>query len=272
MHAVGTSRGNIARTLWIALLVSWVLVIALSDWTGEGTRAWFKSQAILSVAGVIIGFIILSWQLQWQHEHTLDANRRQSQDRLKVELFTKIAERIEATAGPVAEVSTLPTAFVGELTIRERASLDRATVPKSQFFGQLDKAYQETSRTVIALMSILETHAIVMPEFAVFREALRDALQSVTVGVNDFRQAAWQFAGSDTLPVLRWPPTDEESKALSGLASDSQWAAVKLTGIVSDLRGEAQNALLGGLFPGRRVPPRVPADPSVKVTTVTSGR
>ncbi len=264
------TKGNLARSLWVVALVAGVGDLVWLDLDGRGFRSWFAPQPILSLVTLIVGFIVLSWQLERQHDNAVEANRRQSQDRLKLELYNKIAERIEATSVPLMEVALLPTTFVGELAVRRSASADRKTVPKSKYFWQLEEKHEAASRSITALMSILETHTIVMPEFASFRERLAEALRAVNVAVNDFRQAAFQFAGSPNMAPIRWPPSDDESTMLSQLAASAEWAGVSLTGVVSDLRVEAQNYLLGGLFPGREVPPRVPGDPSVKVTTLPS--
>jgi hypothetical protein len=155
---------------------------------------------------------------------------------------------IEATAVPLRELTITPTAFVGELALRESASADRRHVPPSKYFPKLHGALEEVERTTTALMSILETYAIVNPEFATFRSRLGECLRHATVAVNDFRELAWQFAGSENLSVIRWPPTDKESKTLSRLASSAESSARSLKTTVSDLCVTAQNYHLGTLF------------------------
>jgi hypothetical protein len=240
------THGDWARALILAVVVCGVTALAWPD--RHDLKAWRTPQTVLSIAGLVVGFVIVSWQLKRQHWNTLDNNIRVAQDRLKAELYEKIAERIEATAVPLRELTITPTAFVGELALRESASADRRHVPPSKYFPKLHGALEEVERTTTALMSIMETYAIVNPEFATFRSRLGECLRHATVAVNDFRELAWQFAGSENLSVIRWPPTDKESKTLSRLASSAESSARSLKTTVSDLCVTAQNYHLGTLF------------------------
>ena len=191
-----------------------------------------------------------------------------SPTRLKLDLYDKIAERIEATSTPLSEVGELPTAFMGELIVRLSIWSSNSTVIlKSNYFPQLRALQATASRSIIALMSALETYAIVMPKFFVFRQRLADALRMLSVAVGNFHQAALEFAGSESAGPIRWPPTSADSQILDGLAKSAMQASFGALAVVSDLRVEAQNYLLGELF-GRKVPPRVPSDPTITVTTI----
>jgi hypothetical protein len=55
------------------------------------------------------------------------------------------------------------------------------------------------------------------------------------------------------------------------MATITMKTTVNLTSLIWDLRVAAQNYLLGGLFPDRRVPERNPDDPSVKVIRLPKG-
>jgi len=211
----------------------------------------------MTLYGLFIGFVVVSWQLA-----------RQTQDRLKVDLYDKLAERIEATTLPLVELGGLPTAFVGELTIRASIWAAHGNIATSTYFNQVQPQLHAASRSVLSLTSLLETYAIVMPEFSIFRRRLHEELQFTTVATNDFAQAAFQFAGSDNAGPIRWPPSKEETDLISSLATAVMNSSFSLSAVVSDLRVEAQNYLLSDTFGGRRLPARVPADPSMKVTTI----
>jgi hypothetical protein len=257
------TKGIWARLLWVILIGLWVFDLAWFDLSPVRLRQWLAPQPVLSLAGLVVGFIVLSWQLERQHNNALEANRRQSQDRLKVDLYTEIAERIEATGTPLVEIGGLPTAFVGELIVR--GAFERGQVPRSNYFPHLRAKQNAAFHSILSLMWILETHEIVMPEFAVFRQRLAQGNNTISVALNDFAAAALQFSGP---APLRWPPTDDERKTLSSLADSASRATFALSAVVWDLRVEAQNHLLGGLFPSRRVPARTPGDPSERVTTI----
>ncbi|MGH7490077.1 MAG: hypothetical protein ACREMY_31390 [bacterium] len=215
---------------------------------------WLAPQPILSAATLILGFILLVWQLGVQHRNTLEANRRQGQDRLKLDIYKEIAERIEGTRAPLTEFGMVPTGFVGELTLRQTSGI------ASHYQSQLRRLPKETSDSVVALMATLESYEIAMPGFAVFRTELSDSLRQAQAAYGDFVRLAAPLAESHTHPIT----TGNESE-LSRLATITMRATVDLTSVIWDLRVAAQNYLLGGLFPDRRVPERNPEDPSVRV-------
>ena len=177
-----------------------------------------------------------------QHENAMAANSRQAQDRLKMELYNKIADRIEAANSPLVAVSTLPTSLVGELAWRSQVWSDTGRIPDSVRLLELRVEYRATSRSIIQLMSVLETHAVVMPDFSVFRDLLSNVHQRITRAFGDFSLAASEFAGSATEGPIRWPPSGESTRILSGLAASAQAAGLDAIAAVWDLRVEAQNS------------------------------
>ena len=253
------TKPGLARLGGILAVGVAIIFFAWFDFSEAGLASWLAPQVVLSLAGLTIGFIILSWQLQRQHGNSLEANRRQSQDRLKVELYHEIARRIEATAAPLTDSSLTPTGFVGHVTIfRDKPAHSRYT------FSELQAIKQCLSSSVLGLTSTLEVYEIVMPQFKIVRQRLWEAFREATAAFDDFALLAGRFVGADgTLPAAR--PTDEELLELSQLAETAQVAGIALTAVVHDLRVEAQNHLLGSIFTNR-APRRAPSDPSVQVT------
>lgn len=254
--------GHAVRVVVVMVVTSAVALLVWLDLGAVGSRSWLRAEPILSAAALVIGFVLISWQLDRQHANTLEANRREAQDKLRLDIYSVIAARIEATNVPLTHVGMLPTAFVGELTIREQTG-----AASSHTFDDFQRASMAASSSVIALMAVLELYEIVIPEFAIFREKIAAAWRSVSVASGDFLH----LAGSHLGPFPGEPPS-EHVRELSRLASVTQAASIAASGVVWDLRVEAQNYLLGGLFPGRRVPPRTPGDPTVRVTTLGAGR
>jgi hypothetical protein len=161
----------------------------------------------------------------------------------------------------------LPTSFVGELAWRSQVWSDTGRIPDSVRSSELRVEYAATARSIIQLMSVLETHAVVMPDFSVLRDLLSSVHQRVTRAFGDFSLAASEFAGSATEGPIRWPPSAESTRILSGRAASAQAAGLDAIAAVWDLRVEAQNYLLGDLF-GRNVPPREPNDSTSVVTRI----
>jgi hypothetical protein len=256
--------GNWARLLWIICIASWVFDLAWFDLSPARLRPWLLPQHVLSLAGLVVGFIVLSWQLERQHRNSLDANRRQSQDRLKVDIYNEIAKRLEAASAPLVDASMTPTAVVGELVIRLQNQMRSRHRPASLLALSTD-----ANRAVTSLAAILETYEFVMPEFLLFRRKLAHAAQGLRVALGDFVPLAIPYVavGTDGAP-LRWPPTQLEMDEMSRLAGIARRAGADVSAVLYDLRIDAQNYLLGNLF-GRQLPKRAPTDPSVEVTSIT---
>ena len=166
---------DILRILIVLLLIAFLYVIY---WYTSGTlQQWLEPAPVLSVIGLIIGFILLSWQLDRQNLNTMEANRRQAQDKLRLEIYEEIAQRIEVAGKPIAELCNVPALFLVHLQqFRIRAHNE---VPRSQYsFSYFSDLHNKVSDSVISLMFILEAYEIVMPEFSAFRERLSRELLS----------------------------------------------------------------------------------------------
>lgn len=198
---------------------------------------------------MILGFLLLNWQLGKQHTNTTEANRRQGQDRLKLDIFKEITERIETTNVCVSELGIVPTGFVGELILRRKSGVE------SRFTEQLRGVPTKATESIIRLMATVENYKIVLPEVEVFIRALSESLRRSQVAFGDFVRVAAPLARQYTQPMVI-----ENEDELSPLANTTMESSIILMGVIADLRVAAQNYLLGGLFPNERVPERAPLD------------
>jgi len=235
---------GMALVLWAVLVLAIVADIVWFTRRPDGIRPWLAPQPILSAAALILGFILLTWQLETQHRNTLEATRKQAQDRLKLDIFKEIAERIEATSVPLTELREVPTAFLGELVLRTRSRV------ASHYQSALQTVSKEASDSVVMLMSIMETYEIAMPEFKAFRRQLADSLRQSQLAFGDFAFLAFPLALPHTNPIV--VENEDELSRLAGITERATW---DLTILIVDLRVTAQTYLLGGLFPDHRVPP-----------------
>lgn len=271
-----TKTPNFSRLLLLILLLLFLPTVIFYDLsTGGGLKSWLAPQPIFAVVAIIVGFIALGWQLDKQHANTLDANRRQERDRLRLHIYQTLAERIEATNVPLAEVTNLPATFLSELRLRSEttAAVGRSPIRRSEYsFRLFQQALKKGHDAVISLMAILELYEIAMPEFIVFRQRFAEYLASLRSDFDKFTKEASWFLESGELGPIKWPPIAADFELLEQLGRRVMGTSVDLTGCIWDLRVETQNYLLGGLFPDRRVPPRTPGDPSVVVTSVQTGR
>ncbi len=262
------SHPTLQKFIFVLGILLFCSLLYLANWATSGKfDKWFDPTPILSLVGFIVGFSVISWQLEQQHRNTLEANRRQAQNKLKLDIYKEIASRIEATSQPLAELEIIPLLLLVHL--RRVRSFDRNTVPASVYsFQYLSDAHTIVSDTVIRLMSVLELYEIVMPEFKVFREKLSGQLNTLRNGFFEFNREAPLYLKTDTWGPIKWPPTDSQIEELDSLGKKVSAPCYDITGIIFDLRVAAQNYLLGELFPGKKATQRKPGDPSVEIVKI----
>ena len=198
---------------------------------GGSLKDWFSPHPILTLAGVLLGFIGLWWQLDVQHKNTLQANAEKDRNALKLEIYRDLAATSED-----ADRSLIRT-------------IELATVAPSSV--ELHNTWSNCSTAVVALMTRLEKWEIALgPRCAAVRRALGEGLAEVNT------------AAANLLSAMETPGSilQDASVALHG-------ATFELAGVVWDIRIETQNMLLGGLFT-YRIPRRQPPDPSIRVATL----
>lgn len=257
-------RATLTGSVLLGLLLGLGALIWF-DINHEGWRSWLKAQPVLSVVTLVVGFVVLGWQLRRQHENTRAVNRQQSRDRLKLDIYNEIARRIEATSAPIAEAGTTPTAVVEEFRIRTQSQMSSRHTPVS-----LRALGVEAGRAILGLMAVLETYEIVMPEFVAFRRELAERHAKLGDDLSAFITYALPYvAVADNGTPLRWPPDDTAMEWMSFHAGFATRTSLELVGVITDLRIEAQNYLLGELFE-RPLPKRAPSDPSIKVVSIES--
>ena len=84
----------------------------------------------------------------------------------------------------------------------------------------------------------------------------------------DFVQSLLPFARHESYGPASWPPTKDQLEGLDSKGNKIFESTVDLMAITSDLRVEAQNHLLGDLFPGRKANRRVPEHPTSAVDSI----
>lgn len=260
----GSDTGD--RWIWLMVLLFVLGVIIFVNLNFlEGTWGdWIQPTPIVSLFGLVFGFLLLHWQLKEQYANTLEADRVQAQDRIRVDIYREIATRIESAGPHFARLITLPLVFMIELKYR----IARPMPPESQFsFESMHETLNRSSEAIITFLTSLESYEIVMPEFIVFRKQFGSKLQDLNSPLSEFIQSAGLLASPKRL-AIKWPPDSEDITKLEALVTEVSEIGHDLQGLTMDLRVDAQNYLLGDIFPNRRVPPRHPGDPSTLVTTI----
>jgi len=198
----------------------------------------------------VTGFFVLGWQLSVQNANTLAANATKDRNALHLDIYREIATSTQESSRSLSRLVELLTQADTAIAFADYG------IAKWPTREQLQEASAKITESVIALMTTMDKWAIAVgPKSADFHDALSDDLGSVGSNLS-------------TLLSLMPPPTVQaEPDKLTTTIGALRWAAFGIEGHLRDLRGQAQNLLLGGLFT-HRIPPRRPTDPSVRVVSL----
>ncbi|MGP0592271.1 hypothetical protein ACTRXD_06965 [Nitrospira sp. T9] len=260
-------RRIVAATCFAALL----LAVMLHNVGGGKWTDWFEPRAVLSLLGMVVGFLYLHWQLELQNENTIKANRKQAADKLRLEVYEKIANRLEATHVPLARFINSPVLFVmGLKSLNELNALGSrpGDMPESSFPKQdLLAISNDLENTIRSLIAVIEIYEVAMSDFGIFKEKLSEQLTLATTEARKFFFQTLSYVKVDGFGPAVWPP---DSQYLDKAVKTITASGFDLMGTVEDLRVEALNHLVSPLFHGKKATPRMPGDPTIQVTSISS--
>lgn len=132
------------------------------------------------------------------------------------------------------------------------------------------------SSGLISVLRILEDYEIAFAGFERIRQRIGERMQALAAAYRDFYDMVLPFltivlseeeARARGLARVqeREPPPADRIPVIQEAFERVNAAAFDLLSFLFDVRVEAQNHLLGGIFPGRQVPQRRPQDPRLEV-------
>lgn len=261
--------GRFERGLLAIAVCAFAILAYIFHGVGGGKWTdWFEPRAVLSLLGMVVGFLYLHWQLELQNENTLNANRKQAEAKLRLEIYEKIANRLEATRVPLARFTNSPRFFVMGLKSLNAFGYRPGDIPESSFpKHDLLTILEDVSDAIISLIAVIENYEVALSDFGVFKKKLSDQLAFATTEASQFSFNTLSYVKKDGFGPAQWPP---DFPPLDEAVETITEAGIDLMGTVEDLRVEALNHLVSPLFPGQKAHPRRPGDPTVQVTTVSS--
>lgn len=232
----------------------------------------------LTLIGIIVGVVIVAWQQGRQHRSSLKLQRDNAREELKLKIYEILNERVKQLGHCIMSASTY--AFMIPLSIKsyQRQLTYGIAVPQPKERAlELNSLHNEAVASLIRVLEEFEAWSIAFPGFKLFQAALNSAN-------HDAREAFNQLFPSllRSLPVdppddappnmprpLAGPIIDEKQlQDLEVLIGKYKKTMDVMVSYVIDLRVEAQNNLLSGLFE-HRVSGREPLDPTMKVISTS---
>jgi len=255
---------NVSRLRLYALLL--LLGVESLVWIdlqlGGALRDWSKPQPTLTMASILAGFLILTWQLNRQHRNTIESNAEIARNELKLEVYRDLATASQRAAKTLQKLHSDVMAVDMDLGIRlQHYANFNQVLPSRHTFQKMTYQQSAAETEVIGLMAEMEKWEIALgTEFQSFKEAIGNHLQQSGGKCRDYFWSMRDFFGQTT----RWPPKQGEPPELNAKAKEAAEVIFDVIMDIWDLRIATQNRLLGNLFT-YRVPTRKPGDSSITV-------
>jgi hypothetical protein len=253
----------------------------------QSMMQWLKDNAIdlmghgLTLVGIVIATVTVILQLARQHKSSLQLQRENAREELKLRIHETLAEKVRKLSR--ANTRAAMYAFMIPFNVgnfQNQRSLGMNSTPVKERTPEFSKLHFEANDVLVELIEEFEAWAIAFPGLTVFQTALNSA--------NHNAQNAFHELFSFLVPVLPFDPpidahpqmprpfvpkilSDQEREQLKEHVDRYKEAMDEIGSYIHDLTIESQNNLLSGLF-DRRVPVRRPLDPQMKVITTESGR
>lgn len=229
-------------------------------WNDKGPADW------LALVTVLAGFIYIAFQ----YRASLLLQQQNAREELKLRVYENLNKAARKLAHTNSTACIYALVMPGQLEgMLRQDQAGFAPLVTGKRGRELIRLEEDAGVALVDLMVEIEAWEIAFPPAELFRTALSVAARDIQNAHHALLPAAIQLLPMERddgtlfpLPAL----TAERINALKMLVASYCNARDDLGGYVHDLRIEAQNALLSGLF-ARKLPPRKPLDPRCKVLT-----
>ncbi|MGO1072129.1 hypothetical protein [Lysobacter sp. CA199] len=242
-------------------------------------RAWWLSNAaaigghLLTVAGIVVGAQMILHQVNRGHEASLAVQREGKRNELQLIIYESLSSHATAVNEAILDVNSYLRrgGWSIDTHLRSRGRAGPLT-EISQSAEVLVDLHGDAGKAISALIREVEKWEISIPRLDVFRFALISASHDTREDFNSLVPIAVRLLPrhdiGDNVKQIFYPAINEELfQQYEQHRLSFEEHANDLVSYVMDLRVEAQNQLVSGLFEGRRAPHRQPEDPSKIVVT-----
>jgi hypothetical protein len=240
----------------LLLFVPFVAWLQISLFSGE-IKDWIAPTPILSLTGLIIGFLMLSYQLERQHQNTVESNRLEAEARLKLDVYREILARIEVCRKPLIQLMRAPHVYK-EL---EKGYKDKdfastlADDPLTRCMALSQLADEVTNNTIPLTDTLFYYQQALPKDLEKLKSVLSLRCHDLEETVSDFVRELTPSGKADSSVTVSVVLT-KNSEKMHSLSECIQKAAGEVHGAIEDLRVECQNFLLDSVFPGKGTPKR----------------
>ena len=230
--------------------------------------------------GIIVSARIIIWQVGRQSRISLQLQKENSRENLKLQIYEVIKKHMESVSDAVVDAGiytfAVPSAFSNHQFMLEQGISASPIAKRASVFLEYDS---KLHNSVTSLSRTLEGYEIVNPHLRIFRIALSSALHDLRNASAALYPELLRFLPIDvpedriqevgTRIVERQLPNEVQFANIEKLVNQYKATADDIGCYIHDLKVEAQNLFLGDLF-GNRLPRRQPMDSKHKVITTDS--
>jgi hypothetical protein len=227
---------------------------------------------LITVIGIIVGVVIVVFQLGRQHRNELKLQKENIRDQLRINLYQDFLKLLAAAVEK--HVSSHMYAFSMPMHVQiyhDQISKGFPTSPLSYRAMEFSNRHHATLNAVIELVFLIERYYIVDPRLDIFKTAIsvahHDMLKTFSplfTFLLDILPAELPLPNGSCNLVNVINTSDEQVCELKRLMKEYISASDDMGSYLHDLNVEIQNTLLSNIFPNK-APHRVPLDPKLKV-------
>ncbi len=234
---------------------------------------------LIQLIAIIIGIVIIFVQIKRNHQNSIELQKNNFQEELRLKIFNKIVEKIEAATIGVISSSTKVQGIPNTIDFfwkRQNEYNLKNIEPFKERAETLSKLHYEAKDLVFNLTSIIESHEIAFPSFRIFMDMIHYQIRVCDGAFDKFFREVLLYLPVDVpekkqnklgIEVINpYQPTPEKLTNLKRLANKYLNECIALQSYIIDLSIESQNSLLYNIFE-YRVPIRKPKDPRLLVIT-----
>lgn len=236
-------------------------------------------EVIVHFVGIVIGVLIIVWQIGRQHRNSLNLQKENMKHQLRLEIYRDLAHKISKANNSLSTTLSKVISLPSSLSLKQytKSILHFEPMPIEDRAETISQLHSSAVADIISLATAIEEYEIAIPNFTSFKRAFcGEKLEIFQKAFSTFHEEVLPFlpidVPEDKVAELRKKviippyPNKEAIEKLKELADKYLEKVADFHGYLTDLSIEAQNHLLGSLF-NRKLPPRQPTDPSVIVLT-----
>lgn len=236
----------------------------------------------LKITGFLVLFGVVLFQINRQYKSNLKLQQQHFKDKIKLQIFKEINERITVATNTYVELSSkvhlVVTKIDNNIFLKKEGVKPKPLLERSSDYIDYHSSF---SKSVIELVYILEKYVITDRIFEIFNMALQSSnyelektfqplnkslLKLLPVDVPEEKQ---QSLGTNVIVLQK--VSDQDLVELQNHLDSYNNKLVDLCCYLHDLKVQAQNILLGGVF-DNKVSPRKPKDKKIIVVAKESDR